>query len=577
MSWMKYSGGRLPDFEDVVRRFSVAVLIMGIATIWLIFEIHRDDFSDDQGYIFGGFIFAGYSAVIGRLIGEARAWSGAKSAVLSIALALSAFLLGAFGERLKFIFPLAIGGAILFLGNAAAWRIARNDASVWNFTQKLWTGAIFAAVGSVIFAVGMFIISEAVRALFGLNLEDITIKTLLPVGLLFLAPVYWMGTLPRYGEAEDVAELSFEARALSFLGTWMLAPLVSIYALIILAYGTKVLLQWELPKGEIAFLVSPFLGVGMLVWLMLEPKVLKQGGFVRFYRAAWHWVMLPAAILLGVSVIVRIREYGFTPIRLFLAMIVIWAVVQSLWFTMMPQLKRDIRIPTGVAAALLLLGAFAAEPLSASSQFNRALAAKPKLIAFSKGDAVDHPEAVKVFIGAVDFLIRHKEEKYFKRLLPNQKMPENTYGANYTKLIRDFGLETSDSGEKNKRRIVEYSVASKMPISIENGAKLYVTPSAAIHNKVRNNKPRGIISWQRGRKLTLTAQGEIFDVNLDGVFSNLEWVGLDDWNVDTLVPPISIVSDKGAVAKLVILDGRVNLLGEEVNGGEIILAVILSD
>ena len=209
----------------------------------------------------------------------------------------------------------------------------------------------------------------------------------------------------------------------------MLAPLVSIYALIILAYGAKVLLQWELPKGEIAFLVSPFLGVGMLVWLMLEPKVLKQGGFVRFYRAAWHWVMLPAAILLGVSVIVRIREYGFTPIRLFLAMIVIWAVVQSLWFTMMPQLKRDIRIPTGVAAALLLLGAFAAEPLSASSQFNRALAAKPKLIAFSKGDALDHPEAVKVFIGAVDFLIRHKEEKYFKRLLPNQKMPENTYGA----------------------------------------------------------------------------------------------------------------------------------------------------
>ena len=66
-------------------------------------------------------------------------------------------------------------------------------------------------------------------------------------------------------------------------------------------------------------------------------------------------------------------------------------------------------------------------------------------------------------------------------------------------------------------------------------------------------------------------------MNLDGVFSNLEWVGLDDWNVDTLVPPISIVSDKGALAKLVILDGRVNLLGEEVNGGEIILAVILSD
>jgi len=273
MSWIKRLGGRLPDFEDVVRRFPVAVTTMAIATIWLIIEIHMDDFRSGREYVFGGFIFAGYAALIGHLIAESRGWASVKSAILALLLAVPAFLFSAFGERLNFNVILGVGAAIVFLGNAAAWRKSRHDPAVWNFTQKLWTGAIFAAVGSAIFAAGMVIISEAVKALFGFNLEDLTIKTLLPIGLLFLAPIYWLGTLPRYGEAEDVGELSFEARALSFLGTWMLAPLVIIYAIIVLAYGAKVLVQWELPKGEIAMLVSPFLGVGMLVWLMLEPKV----------------------------------------------------------------------------------------------------------------------------------------------------------------------------------------------------------------------------------------------------------------------------------------------------------------
>jgi len=110
---------------------------------------------------------------------------------------------------------------------------------------------------------GMVAISEAVRSLFGFNIDTLTNDILLPIGLAFLAPIYWMGTLPRYGDVENVSELSFEARALSFLGPWMLAPLVLIYSLIILAYGAKVLFQWELPKGEIATLVTPFLGFGI--------------------------------------------------------------------------------------------------------------------------------------------------------------------------------------------------------------------------------------------------------------------------------------------------------------------------
>lgn len=574
MSWVKRLGGRLPDFEEVVRRFPIAVSVMAIATIWLIFQIHFDDFVDGQEYTFGGFILAGYGAVVGKLIAEANSWPFWKSAILPTLLAGTAFLVSKFGKELGFLIPLAIGGAILFLGNSAAWRRSRHDASVWNFTQKLWTGAIFAAVGSVIFAAGMFIISEAVKALFGVNLEDLTIKTLLPIGLLFLAPVYWMGTLPRYGEAEDVAELSFEARALSFLGTWMLAPLVTIYALIILAYGVKVLVQWELPKGEIALLVSPFLGVGMLVWLMLEPKVLKEGAFVRFYRAVWHWIMLPAAILLGIAVFVRIREYGFTPIRFFLITVVIWAFVQSLWFTARSKLKRDIRIPTALAAGLMMIGAFAAAPLSANSQFQRAKASKVKLSNFSPEAIRDNPEAAKAFLGAMSYLIRHDHEKQFKRLLPEQKFPNRSYGDDFDTLVEGLGLR--GVADEVQARYSSFDLTAQSPILFSEEGRLYVGPNLKLFSSSQVTNGKGILLSQEGFSVVLSVEGEVFNVDLSDKFSGLKPAGEREVDRNLEVPAISIMSESGVLATLHILGGEINYRGDELSGGYITFAVVLS-
>ena len=286
----------------------------------------------------------------------------------------------------------------------------------------------------------MVVISEAVRALFGVSLDELTMETILPVGLAFLAPVYWLGTLPRFGEAEDVTELSFEARALSFLGTWMLAPLVIIYALIVLAYGTKILVQWDLPKGEIASLVSPFIGVGTLVWLMLEPKVLKESGFVRFYRAAWHWIMLPAAVLLGVGVFARVQEYGFTPVRVFLVLVVIWAVVQSLWFTLLPKVKRDIRIPTGLAAGLLTFGAFGAGFISSESQLRKGEIAKTMFDSLAPEDIKDNQDVAKQYRGSIEYFIKTEDKRRFQALLPNQKMPNHFYGTDAENLFASLGL-----------------------------------------------------------------------------------------------------------------------------------------
>ena len=576
MSWIKRLGGRLPDFAEVVRRFPVAVAVMAVFTVWIIAENHFSiSPNEDQQYIGLGFIFAGYISVVASLINEAGKSSAVRGVIIGLAFAVAAFLLSYFSKTLDFIAVMAIGAAILFLGNAAAWRAGRQDKNVWNFTQKLWTGALFATVGSVIFALGMNAISEAVRALFGVNLNDLTIQTILPIGLAFLAPVYWLGTLPRYGEAQDVTELSFEARALSFLGTWMLAPLVIIYALIVLAYGAKVLIQWELPKGEIAQLVSPFIGVGMLVCLMLEPKVLKESGFVRFYRASWHWIMLPAAVLLGVAVFVRIQALGFTPIRVFLALVVIWAIVQSLWFIAMPKVKRDIRVPTALAAGLLLFGAFAAQPTSLMSQYNRAAEAQSKLLGLDVDVIRSNPALSKQYLGGLRYLIRHQDKTRFKRLLPDAKMPDSAYGPEYRSLLTSLGLDKVKLSQTTQR--ARFSLASSEPIQIARDSKLYSAMSISLYNSRDYTEGTSIVTSQTERQVELSIQGEIFTVDFGELVKDLDLIGQDDDTIDILVPNVPIVSEAGTAAMLHILDGTLIYDGVILMGGNVSFIVVAAN
>ena len=557
MSWIKRMGGRLPDFAEVVRRFPVAVTVMAVFALWIIADNHFNlTSSRDDIFVYSGLILAGYVAVTVKLCAESRKGTDSIAIIIGLALAAIAFCLCYFSKALNFNFVMAIGAVILGLGNAAAWRMGRQDRNVWNFTQKLWTGALFAAVGCVIFTLGMVVISEAVRALFGVNLDKLTVETILPVGLAFLAPVYWLGTLPRFGEAEDVTELSFEARALSFLGTWMLAPLVIIYALIVLAYGAKVLVQWDLPKGEIATLVSPFIGVGMLVWLMLEPKVLKESGFVRFYRAAWHWIMLPAAVLLGVGVFARVHDYGFTPIRVFLVLVVIWAAVQSLWFILMPKVKRDIRIPTVLAAGLLIFGAFGAGFISSESQLRRGKIAKAKFESLTPEDIKDNNDVAQRYRGSIEYFITTEDKRRFNALVPDQKMPGWVRGNNAENLFTSLGLGEIVNGEVINRKKMD--IPKVTSLDIEAASRMYFTSRIYLNPESRFDSKFENVSRGRGFEVTYTLGNEVVTVDFKtivGTPSEVEGLG------DRM--PISVISQNGINVEFYLLGGELEFENED--------------
>ena len=348
------------DLTHMLRRFPLAVLMVGLLTFGLLWLIHTNN--DDYEYIvryFGGPILAGYISVILYLIGEGR--GRPVPLIVHIGILIAALAVTWFHEVLRFNVWMGIGAAVLYLGSAPFRKKPQNNDSAWDFTHRIWVGAIFATAGSILFALGILFINEAVRALFDVRLNGLLFDWVMPIGLAGLAPLYWLSTIddPNSLSSEDsLRQPGFISRAVGFMGVWLLAPLVLVFAAILLAYLVQIILRGEIPNGETAALVTPFLIVGTLTWLVLDPAFIREKRIAKIFRSIWFWAMIPAATLLAVSVFLRIKDYGITPARYLLGLCVLWAILISLWAIIRIKERRDLRTIPSLAAMLLTLGSF---------------------------------------------------------------------------------------------------------------------------------------------------------------------------------------------------------------------------
>ena len=135
---------------------------------------------------------------------------------------------------------------------------------------------------------------------------------------------------------QDEDEVNEPARVLQLILNFILSPAIIIYTVILYAYFIRIVLEWDLPKGGVAWLVMGFVTVAMAGRLM--QYVLKQHYYDWFYRN-FTWIAIPPLILYWVGSIYRIRLYSFTESRFYL---MIAGVLMTL-FVLMLLWKRSRR------------------------------------------------------------------------------------------------------------------------------------------------------------------------------------------------------------------------------------------
>lgn len=282
---------------------------------------------------------------------------------------------------------------------------SRQQDLFWWMNHRSIVSAIVAGFAFLVILLGLMIIERSISILFGFQLDHIIYRYLVPLAGALFAPIYWLVTIPelRHFRQGELDTPDFLSRAVGFLGLFIFAPFLTLYALILLAYAVQILIQQVYPEGTIGWMVIGFISVAGLNHLLLYPKFMREKPFVARYLRYWPLMAIVPVIMLIIAIYIRVSAYGLTPERILL-------LAGALWTTIIVAVgvfnRLDIRLLPALAALILLpvsFGPFNLESWSIRDQLARFEQN------YEQWKQADADEAAQKLRGAANYLLKSKE------------------------------------------------------------------------------------------------------------------------------------------------------------------------
>jgi hypothetical protein len=101
------------------------------------------------------------------------------------------------------------------------------------------------------------------------------------------------------------------------LNLYILTPLATIYAAILYVYLLKIIIAWQLPNGNVSYLVSSLMFVGLFIITSIYPA---RFSLQRYFGL----LMLPLLLLMSVGITRRFDDYGITIARCYILLLNLW-------------------------------------------------------------------------------------------------------------------------------------------------------------------------------------------------------------------------------------------------------------
>ena len=125
-------------------------------------------------------------------------------------------------------------------------------------------------------------------------------------------------------------EVTEPFKVLRLILNFILSPAVIIYTVILYTYFIKIVFEWNLPKGGVAWMVMGFITVALVG--RMAQSILSKRYYDWFYRY-FTLIAIPPLIMYWIGSIYRIRLYSFTESRFYLmvAGVLMTLFVLMLW------------------------------------------------------------------------------------------------------------------------------------------------------------------------------------------------------------------------------------------------------
>lgn len=360
-------GRTMPDLWLTIARFPIPALvclagavvinldIAGIAP----FEFDRaGPYRSEQ--IYGGLVSGFLAAGAAHLYAESRQWNGLTGMLLAF---ITGALLAAvcwFLRPLDLQFEFLLPGLVLSVMVAGYVSSGGNDNNaIWMFNARLALAVLLSGLVTVVFGGGLSAIVESIRYLFGVEIDSNIHGHIWATGVALIGALYGLSMVSR-----NLSETFHPERQSGLLVTgtllllnYLLVPLALIYVVILHLYAGKMLIEWELPKGQVGIMVLIFSLGGAAIWLIAFPWRGSGSALLRLFSKNWFLFLIVPLCLLAIGTWRRISDYGVTPERYGLVALGLWVAFLIVWFLVRRRTIQP-RIILGSLCILLVASSF---------------------------------------------------------------------------------------------------------------------------------------------------------------------------------------------------------------------------
>lgn len=222
----------------------------------------------------------------------------------------------------------------------------------WQYNKNLFINIFLTAVFTGVLTGGVELAILAIDRLFDFNFHDKIYRD-----TFFVLAIFGSSFIFLLFNDKGLNNLEKDGTypvVLKFFTQFILIPLLLIYVTILYFYSVKIVINWQLPRGWVSYLVLAYSIVGILALLLVHPlKQENAKSWVRIFSKAFYYTILPLIILLFTAIFTRILEYGYTEPRYFVLLLALWLLSIVIYFIF--NKKATIKF---IPVSLFLFGVF---------------------------------------------------------------------------------------------------------------------------------------------------------------------------------------------------------------------------
>ncbi len=240
----------------------------------------------------------------------------------------------------------------------------------WQYNKLLFIRFLAAALYAGFIYVGLIIALTALRLLFDVKIPDKLYAELWVTVAALFTTWFFVAGVP--SDLETLNEKREYPKALRVFSQYVLLPLLAVYLLILYAYGAKILLTWDWPRGVVSYLIIFVSVLGSLSFLLLHPYgEHEEQTWIKKANRVYYYLLFPLLFILFIAIFMRLNDYGITINRYVVLMLGIWLTAVCVYTALG---KTNIKfIPASLALMLVLIsfGPWGLFSVSEGSQVKR--------------------------------------------------------------------------------------------------------------------------------------------------------------------------------------------------------------